>query len=43
VPFSLTIYTFSRKEGILVRRKEAKRRTLQARKEHNRELRGLDK
>jgi len=32
-----------RRDDILARRKEAKQRTLQARKEHNRELRGLDK
>jgi len=34
---------FSRKDGILARRKEAKQRTLQARKEHNRKLRELDR
>ena len=34
---------FGRKDGILVRRKEAKQRTLQARHEHNRKLRELDK
>ena len=34
---------FSRKDGILARRKEAKQGTLQARKEHNRILRELDK
>ena len=34
---------FGRKDGILVRRKEAKQRTLQARHEHNRELRELDR
>lgn len=33
---------FGRKDGILVRRKEAKQRTLQARKEHNLKLRELD-
>ena len=32
-----------RKDGILGRRKEVKQRTLQARKEHNRKLRELDK
>ena len=34
---------FSRKEGILARRKEAKQRILQARKEHSRKLREFDK
>ena len=34
---------FGRKDGILTRRKEAKQRTLQARKEPNRLLRELDK
>jgi len=34
---------FSRKGSILARRKEAKQRTLQARREHNRKLRELDK
>jgi len=34
---------FGRKGGILARRKEAKQRTLQARKEHNRMLMELDK
>ncbi len=34
---------FGRKDDILVRRKEAKQRTLQARHEHNRKLRELDK
>jgi len=34
---------FGRKDGIFVRRKEAKQRTLQARYEHNRKLRELDK
>ena len=33
---------FSRKEGILARRKEAKQRTLLARKQHNRKSRELD-
>ena len=32
---------FGRKDGILTRRKEAKRKTLQARKEYNRKLREL--
>ena len=32
-----------RKESILARRKEAKQKTLQARKEHNRKLRELDR
>ena len=32
-----------RRDDILARRKEAKRRTLQARKEHNRKLSELDK
>jgi len=32
-----------RKDGILARRKEAKQKTLQARKEHNRKLREFDK
>ncbi len=32
---------YGRKNGILARRKEAKQRTLQARKEHNRMLRGV--
>jgi len=34
---------FGRKDGILARRKEAKQKTLQARKEHNRKLRELDR
>ena len=34
---------FDRKDDILARRKEAKRRTLQARREYNRKLRELDK
>ena len=34
---------FGRKEGILARRKEAKQRTLQARREHNWKLRELDR
>lgn len=34
---------FGRKDGILVRRKEAKQRTLKARHEHNRKLRELDR
>jgi len=34
---------FARKDGILARRKEAKQRTLQVRKEHNQKLRKLDK
>jgi len=34
---------FGRKDGIVARRKEAKQRTLQVRKEHNRILRELDK
>jgi len=34
---------FGRKDGILARRKEAKRKTLQDRKEHNRKLRELDR
>jgi len=33
---------FDRKDGILARRKEAKQKTLQARKKHNRKLRELD-
>ena len=32
-----------RRDGILARRKEAKRRTLQARKEHNHKVRELDR
>ena len=34
---------FGRKEHILARGREAKQRTLQARKEHNHKLRELDK
>ncbi len=34
---------FGRKDGILARRKEAKQRTLQAGREHNRKLRELDR
>ena len=34
---------FGRKDGILARRKEAKQKTLQARKEYNRKLRELDR
>ena len=34
---------FDRKDGILARKKEAKQKTLQARKEHNQKLRELDK
>ena len=34
---------FGRKDGILARRKEAKQKTLQARKEHNQKLRELDR
>jgi len=34
---------FGRKDDILTRRKEANRKTLQARKEYNRKLRELDK
>jgi len=34
---------FGRKDGILVRRKEAKRKILQARKEYNQRLRELDR
>ena len=34
---------FGRKDSILARRKEAKQKTLKARKEHNRILRQLDK
>ena len=34
---------FGRKDGILARREEAKRKTLQDRKEHNRKLRELDR
>ncbi|GAI60777.1 unnamed protein product, partial [marine sediment metagenome] len=34
---------FGRKDGILARRKEAKQRTLQARKEYNQKLRELDR
>jgi len=34
---------YGRKEDILTRRKEAKRRTLRARKEYKRKLRELDK
>ena len=34
---------YGRKDSILTRRKEAKRKTLQARIEHNRKLRGLDR
>lgn len=34
---------FGRRDDILVRRKEAKHRTLQARQEHNRTLRELDR
>jgi len=34
---------YGRKDGIIARRKEAKRKTLQARKEHNQKLRELDK
>ncbi len=34
---------FGRKDSILVRRKEAKQRTLQTRHEHNRKLRKLDR
>ncbi len=33
---------FDRKDGILARRKEAKQKTLQTRKEHNRKSRELD-
>jgi len=34
---------FGRKDGILARRKEAKQKTLQARREHNQKLRELDR
>ncbi len=34
---------YGRKDDILARRKETKQRTLQARREHNRSLRELDK
>ncbi len=34
---------FGRRDGILARRKEARRKTLQARHEHNRKLRELDR
>jgi hypothetical protein len=34
---------FGRKIGILARRKESKQKTLQARKEHNWKLSGLDR
>jgi len=34
---------FGRKDGILAKRKEAKQKTLQARREHNRKLRELDR
>jgi len=34
---------YGRKDGIIARRKEAKRKTLQARKEHYQKLRELDK
>ena len=42
-PVDVYCINYSRRDDMLARRKEAKRRTLQARKAYNRKLRELDK